>query len=315
MVVHKIIIQELASADLEPRMVTPSDYPADFPLREVLRVARHCYGGIILGFEQVILQTGTAKAGTPRETKIASPIPLPSPWNQLEAGVLFSLDLPIIVFKEAEISGGVFDTTVNDVLVQPMPTVPLSSDDHQALVEAMQRWHERVKARFDRDAAEQKAMAEKEGFEGYSGYLRLEKQIEWYDKKSADSKKSFQRMKTATLLISVSIPVVSGLLIFFPVLGNGATAVTAVLGATIAFIEGLQQLKQYHQNWISYRSTAEALKHEKFLFLGKAGPYATAKNPDALLTETVESLVSQEHAKWSSVQQQTEKKQPPTGQG
>ena len=294
-------------------MVTAADYSTDFPLREVLRAARNCYGGIILGFEQILKQTGTAQSGTP-ETTTPAPSPLPSPWNQLEAGVLFSLDLPIIVFKDAETSGGVFDAANNDVLVQPMPTLPLSSDDHKAMVEAIQRWRERVQARFDRDAVAQRAMAEKPGFEGYSGYLRLEKQIEWYDKKSADCKRWFGRLKTATLAISVSIPVVSGLVALFPDFGSRASILTGVFGATIALLEGLQQLNQYHQNWISYRSTAEALKHEKFLYIGRAGPYATAKNPEALLTETVESLVSQEHAKWSSVQQQAEKKQPPPGQ-
>ena len=314
MAVRELIIQELASADLEPRMVTPSDYPSDFPLQDVRRVASHCYGGIILGFEQILLQSGTAKAGTPQAKTIAAPISFPSPWNQLEAGVLFSLDLPIIVFKEAEISGGVFDTAVNDVSVQPMPTVPLSSDDHQAMVEAMQQWHERVKSRFERDEAEQKAMAEKSDFEGYSGYLRLEKQIEWYGGKSSKAKKRFQQMKTATLAISVSIPVISGVLVFVP-LGSNGNIFIGLLGAVIALLEGVQQLNQYHQNWISYRSTAEALKHEKFLYIGRAGPYATAKNPESLLTETVESLVSQEHAKWSSVQQQTEKKQTPPGPG
>jgi hypothetical protein len=41
------------------------------------------------------------------------------------------------------------------------------------------------------------------------------------------------------------------------------------LGVLIAVLEGLQQLNQYHANWIAYRSTNEALKHEKFLFLAK----------------------------------------------
>jgi hypothetical protein len=41
--------------------------------------------------------------------------------------------------------------------------------------------------------------------------------------------------------------------------------------------------------------------------LSTAGPYAAADNPRALLAERVESLVSQEHAKWASVQDQTPK--------
>jgi hypothetical protein len=79
------------------------------------------------------------------------------------------------------------------------------------------------------------------------------------------------------------------------------------LGVLIAVIEGLQQMNQYHPNWITYRSTCEALKHEKFLYLAKAGPYAAATDAHGLLAERIESLVSQEHAKWVSGQEYTER--------
>ena len=44
----------------------------------------------------------------------------------------------------------------------------------------------------------------------------------------------------------------------------------------------------------------QRLKHEKFLFLARAGAYATAERPEALLAERVEGLVSQEQAAWVS---------------
>lgn len=135
---------------------------------------------------------------------------------------------------------------------------------------------------------------------------RLEDQIKWYDKESARSKRMFKRMKTATLAISVSIPLSAAFATKYPLYTG---VVTGVMGASIALLEGLQQLNQYHQNWITFRSTAEALKHEKFLFLSTAGPYAAAENPRALLAERIESLVSQEHAKWASAQEQTPKTQ------
>ena len=65
-------------------------------------------------------------------------------------------------------------------------------------------------------------------------------------------------------------------------------------------LEGLQQLQQYQQNWTTYRSTAERLKHEKYLYLAQAGPFAGAERPEAMLAERVEGLVSQEHAAWAS---------------
>jgi hypothetical protein len=72
-------------------------------------------------------------------------------------------------------------------------------------------------------------------------------------------------------------------------------------------LEGLLHLNQYQQNWIAYRSTCEELKHEKYVYLAQAPPYASVDKPHALLAERVESLVSQEHAKWASVQQQETK--------
>jgi len=77
-------------------------------------------------------------------------------------------------------------------------------------------------------------------------------------------------------------------------------------GVLIAVLEGMLHL-QYQQNWIAYRSTCESLKHEKYVYLGKASPYASAVDPHALLAERIESLVSQEHAKWASVRQQEPK--------
>lgn len=134
-------------------------------------------------------------------------------------------------------------------------------------------------------------------------FERLEDQIKWYDAKSSYNQRMFKRLRFATIAISVSIPLSAA---FVPY-----KVITGGLGALIALFEGLQQLNQYHQNWITYRSTAEALNHEKYLFLATAAHYASAENPNVLLAERVESLVSQEHAKWASSQQQTAKKEEP----
>ena len=64
-----------------------------------------------------------------------------------------------------------------------------------------------------------------------------------------------------------------------------------------------QQLFQHHSNWTQYRSTCEALRHEKYLWMAHAGPYARSQRPDALLAERVEGLVSQEQSAWASTQQ------------
>jgi hypothetical protein len=131
---------------------------------------------------------------------------------------------------------------------------------------------------------------------------RLKEQIEWYDRHSIVNRLMFLTQKTIVIVAAALIPFLSGLKLPGEWLGIGATQwITGGLGVLIAILESLQQLHQYHANWIGYRATCEALRHEKFLFLAKAGPY-TASDPQVLLAERVESLVSQENTKWTAAQ-------------
>ena len=128
---------------------------------------------------------------------------------------------------------------------------------------------------------------------------RLEEQIAWYDKNSLRSHFLFKRLKAVVIVCAALIPLISGFKVTPPWL-------TGSVGALIAVLEGLQQLNQYQQNWIRYRSTCESLKREKYLYLGKAGPYAEVSDAHALLAERIESLGSQEEAKWVSAQEKPE---------
>ena len=129
---------------------------------------------------------------------------------------------------------------------------------------------------------------------------RLEDQIRWYDHKSAWNQSWYKWLKGITITAAILVPVLSA--------AQWGRLYAGALGLLIALAEGLQQLNQFQANWISYRSTCEALKHEKYLYLGLAGPYASSQKPLQLLAERVEGLVSQEHAKWVSAQQEADKK-------
>ena len=134
---------------------------------------------------------------------------------------------------------------------------------------------------------------------------RLESQVDWYDRKSNQNQHWFKRLKVLQIVTAAAIPVAAAL-------GVHAKPIGAA-GALIVVLEGLQQLQQYQQNWTTYRSTCERLKHEKYLFLAGAGPYTKAPRPEALLAERVEGLVSQEHAAWVSQQQEATKRTGDTG--
>src|SRR4051812_33203832 len=121
---------------------------------------------------------------------------------------------------------------------------------------------------------------------------RLEDQIAWYDAKSQHNQRWFKLLKVCQIITAAAIPVAAG--------ASAPAWLVGGAGALIVVLEGLQQLQQYQQNWITYRSTCERLKHEKYLFAARAGPYARVEDPEARLAERVEGLVSQEHAAWAS---------------
>ncbi len=126
---------------------------------------------------------------------------------------------------------------------------------------------------------------------------RLEDQINWYGRRSGYNRRMYKWLKGVEIVAAALVPLAAGF--HFP------APLTGSLGVLIAVLEGLMQLNQYLQNGISYRSTCEALKHEKYLYLASAGPYAIddRAHAHAKLAERVESLVSQENAQWTAVQE------------
>jgi hypothetical protein len=128
-----------------------------------------------------------------------------------------------------------------------------------------------------------------------SGYSRLERQIEWYDQKSSTAQLYYKLVKFTEIACAAFIPFVAGI---YP-------SITALLGVTVLLLESLQHINQWSQNWITYRSTCEALRHEKYSYLGRTGVYEAKTDEDAkrILVERIESLISTEHSKWISRQE------------
>jgi len=145
---RKVILRELDRANLEPRALGRSDYPTELPLREVLMLAKHCSGGVILGFEQFRAISGIAKQGTSEEKRTRSVTIFPTPWNHLEAGILFALRLPLLVFADEGITGGVFDRGVTDVFVHRMPAPAMSVSSKKALTAVFQKWQASVRNHY-----------------------------------------------------------------------------------------------------------------------------------------------------------------------
>jgi hypothetical protein len=122
---------------------------------------------------------------------------------------------------------------------------------------------------------------------------RLESQITWYDTRARSNQVWFKALKVLQIVIAAAIPVVAA--------AGGSAAAAGTMGAAIVVFEGLQQLFQFQQNWTSYRSTCETLKHEKFLYVAGAELYE-GQNRAQLLAIRIERLVSAETAAWAAQQ-------------
>ena len=89
--------------------------------------------------------------GTIEEKKINLSSPsssIPTPWNHLEAGILFGLRLPLLIFRQDGISGGVFDDGSTDVFVQTIPVGTWTTEDEKALKEVFLKWHAKVRQHY-----------------------------------------------------------------------------------------------------------------------------------------------------------------------
>jgi Protein of unknown function (DUF4231) len=124
-------------------------------------------------------------------------------------------------------------------------------------------------------------------------WKRLEDAIDWYDRRAVENQRLYRWLKLLELAVAATLPVVAGV--------GSPVWVTGGLAAVVVVLEGAQHLFQFQELWITYRSTAESLKHEAYLYQAKAGPYAGEDRHSQLATRTG-ALLTQEHAKWVASQ-------------
>lgn len=132
---------------------------------------------------------------------------------------------------------------------------------------------------------------------------RLEDQIGWYSNKSSSNKRWYQALRAIELVVATSIPFLAGVIKE----ANANKVTLAFLGLLVAVVAGLLGLYKFQELWIEYRTTAESLKQEKFLYLSRTEPY-NIEEPFPLLVQTVETLISKEHSRWISLTKRPEKK-------
>ena len=134
---------------------------------------------------------------------------------------------------------------------------------------------------------------------------RLDHQKDWYSKNSQKNQNWHKRLQVLQILCAASIP-------FLATVINQQTALnitTGALGVLIALITGISALYKFDENWIKYRTTAESLKREKYLYETRVEPYNGAE-PFTLLVQRVETVISEENREWSQFINKTREEKP-----
>ena len=131
----------------------------------------------------------------------------------------------------------------------------------------------------------------------HAAWHRLEDQLRYYEHRSSGYRKRYLAAKVAQIVLGAGIPLLAAV----PLLDTASYKfISALFGATVAAVEGLLQLFQWHALWLQYRGAAERLKRERWLLLSGAEAYAgiPAEAALVLLAGRVEALLAPEQESW-----------------
>ena len=124
---------------------------------------------------------------------------------------------------------------------------------------------------------------------------RLDDQIKWYSSKSRSNQKMYKRLRFLEIISASTIPFLSGFSSNIPY----SEWIIGLLGMVIAISAGAGSLFKYHENWLEYRSTTEALKQERILYLAEVAPYDTdTEDRFKVLVTRAENIMSNEKSNW-----------------
>lgn len=133
----------LSDRGIKLRTIGTTDFPNEIPMVAIKKVMKQCKGAIVLGFPQIKVEKGIKKAGTKNEQQIEY-INIPTPWNQIEATMAFMLDLPLLIIKDSEIEGGIFDIGVTNNYIHSFNLKEQEWLDNEEFLQPFNEWYKEV---------------------------------------------------------------------------------------------------------------------------------------------------------------------------
>ncbi len=122
---------------------------------------------------------------------------------------------------------------------------------------------------------------------------RYESAMKYYDDRAITNQRGHRFCSIYTLVVSVAL---TPILILDP--KGAGKIIAAILAPTVAIVTGIASHFQFHENWLSFRATWDALKHELYWRDAQLYEYKEAADRNALFVERVELLISKEGTDW-----------------
>jgi Protein of unknown function (DUF4231) len=128
--------------------------------------------------------------------------------------------------------------------------------------------------------------------------LRWLDQVTWMEAKASKAQRFYYRLRLITIVGAVVVPALVALNTLHGWPGDAAQIGAWIVSLVVAVSAAVEGFFQFGQRWRNYRSTAERLKTEGWLFLELAGPYAVVdgSHNDAYRTfvSRVEELIQKD---------------------
>ena len=121
---------------------------------------------------------------------------------------------------------------------------------------------------------------------------RYEDQRDWYEKKASEKKKLHDITRVIIIIIAPLVP-------FSILIDDPTVKIFSIMTSMIVVIcTSLINTFKFQEDWLNYRTTAEMMKKEYFLYYTGVGDYRDNDDKDGLFIRRIESMISQEHTKW-----------------
>jgi Protein of unknown function (DUF4231) len=128
--------------------------------------------------------------------------------------------------------------------------------------------------------------------------LRWLDQVTWMEAKASKAQRFYYRLRLVTIVGAVVVPALVALNTLDGWPGDAAQIGAWIVSLVVAVSAAVEGFFQFGQRWRNYRSTAERLKTEGWLYLELAGPYAAVdgSHKDAYRTfvSRVEELIQKD---------------------